>query len=63
MAQRRYVSLDEGAEYLGVSVATLRRAIRRGDLKAGRLGRQIIRVDRNDLDTLLTDVSSAVFDD
>lgn len=60
---QRYVSLEEGAAYLGVSVATLRRRIRRGDLRARRLGRQIIRVEIKDLDALLRDVPSAYFHD
>lgn len=54
----RYVSLDDAAAYLGVSVATVRRRIMRGDLKARRLGRQIIRVDLGDVEALLRDVPS-----
>jgi excisionase family DNA binding protein len=34
MANRQAVSLKEAAEILGVSIQTLRRAIRSGDLKA-----------------------------
>lgn len=60
---RRYVSLDEAAEYLGVSKVTLRRAIRDGRLRAKRMGRQLIRIDLRELDALLSDIPSAVFDD
>jgi excisionase family DNA binding protein len=48
----RYVSLEQGAAYLSVSVPTLRRAIRRGDLKAKRIGRQLIHVNIDDLEGL-----------
>ena len=59
----RWVSLEDAARYLGVSVATLRRAIRRGDLKGRRMGRQLIRVDANELDGLLREIPSSRFDD
>jgi excisionase family DNA binding protein len=57
------MSLEDGAAWLDVSVLTLRRRIRDGDLKAKRLGRQIIRVRLEDLEALLRDVPSATFND
>jgi excisionase family DNA binding protein len=59
----RWVSLDDAAGYLGVSVPTLRRAIRRGDLKARRMGRRLIRVDANELDGLLRVIPSSALDE
>ena len=50
---RRYVTLLEAAEYLGVNPRTLRRRIADGSLAGHRLppGR-LIRVDLNDVDAL-----------
>jgi excisionase family DNA binding protein len=59
----RWISLEDAAAWLGCSVVTLRRRIRHGDLKAKRLGHQIIRVRLRDVEALLRDVPSAVFDD
>jgi len=49
----RYVSLQHAAEYLGVSVKTVRRMIARGDLPAYRLGPRMIRVDLGAVDAAL----------
>jgi excisionase family DNA binding protein len=54
----RYVSQRDGAAYLGVSVSTLRRAIREGELPARRVGRQI-RIEVQDLEALLRKVPTA----
>lgn len=51
---RRYVSLDEAAEYLSVSPLTVRRRIAAGDLTGYRLGRsRTIRIDLDELEGML----------
>ncbi|MFD0807959.1 excisionase family DNA-binding protein [Nocardioides caeni] len=54
--QRRLVSLDEAANYLGVNVLTIRRRIAAGELDAFRVGRSQkapIRVDLAQIDNEL----------
>lgn len=48
-APPKFVSLANGAQIMGVSVDTLRRRIRTGDLPAVRDGRRLIRVRVDDL--------------
>ncbi len=44
-ASDKWVALDEGARHAGVSTATLRRAIRRGELRHARVSnRKILRL-------------------
>lgn len=57
--ETNYLSLAEAAEHLGVAPLTLRRAISRGELRAYRYGKKIIRVRREDLDALLRPIPSA----
>lgn len=45
-----YLSLDEGAHLIGVTVEYLRRAVRSGELAAFRLGHRTLRIRRDDLD-------------
>lgn len=52
-AAARYLSIPEAAEYLGVAPLTIRRNISRGNLTGYRLGTKIIRVDREELASLL----------
>lgn len=52
-AARRLVSLPEAAEFLAVSVKTVRRYIAAGDLDAVRLGRRTIRIKTESLDRLI----------
>lgn len=54
----RLVSLQEAAEALNVSVATVRRHVSAGRLPAYRLGPRLIRVDSADLDAGMRRVSS-----
>lgn len=57
-----WMSLQEAAEYLGVSTKTLRRRISEGTLKAYRVGkgpRSPLRLRRDDLDGLLVRVPSS----
>lgn len=53
---RKFVSIAESAEYLGVSPKTIRNMIERGDLPAWRIGRKTIRLDLRDLDALITPI-------
>jgi excisionase family DNA binding protein len=57
-----YVSPQEAARQLGVSVVTLRRAIRDGRLTAYRLGKRTIRINEVELQRLLRKIPSADFD-
>ena len=60
-AERRYRSIQQGAEYLGVSTVTLRRMIARGEIHGYRVSGKIIRVDLNELDAMLRTIPSATF--
>jgi excisionase family DNA binding protein len=53
MNPRRYATLSEAAEYLRVDEKTIRRYISQGQLAGYRLGRRLIRVDLNEVDTQL----------
>lgn len=52
----RWDSIADAAEHLGVSEKTIRNYIARGTLPAYRLGNRAIRIDRRDLDALLTPI-------
>ncbi len=52
---RRYVSIAEAAEHLGVSTDTIRRLIRSGDLAAFRV-RNAIRLRIEDVDAVMRPV-------
>ena len=47
MAQ--YLSPEQAAEKLGISVWTIYRKIRCGDIKASKLSRKVIRIDSDNL--------------
>jgi excisionase family DNA binding protein len=52
-ADRRWASLDQAAEHLDVSTATIRRMISRGELPAYRLGKRLLRVDMNEVEAAI----------
>ena len=52
-ATRRLESIQNAAEYLGVSPKTIRRHIAAGRLSGYRAGPRLIRVDLNELDAML----------
>lgn len=57
---RRWLSQQEAAEYLGVTDRSLRNYVARGDLRRHRVrGSRLIRFDRSDLDGLLTPLGAA----
>lgn len=53
---RKYASITDAAEYLGVSEMTIRRRISDGSLPAERMGPKLLRVKWSDLDALLQPV-------
>ena len=56
MSQRRYVTLAQAAEYLGCHEKTVRRLIAAGKLTGYRIGQRMIRVDLNEVDSLMAPV-------
>lgn len=52
-ARRRYVSITDAAEYLGVSTRTIRTMIADGRLCAYRMGRRFIRLDLDQIDAAM----------
>ena len=50
---RRLASPDDAAEYAGVCSRTIRRRIRDGSIVGYRMGPRLIRVDLNEVDTVL----------
>lgn len=44
------LTIDEAAEYVGVSPSTIRRAIARGEIPARRIGPRLVRLRMSDLD-------------
>lgn len=59
LASAQWLSLQDAAAMYGVCVKTLRRAIDRGDLQAGRVGPKVIRVRLVDLERLFRPIPSA----
>lgn len=57
--EHRYVTLKVGADYLSVTEQTIRRYIADGVIPGYRIGKRSLRIDRHDLDALLTPVPSA----
>jgi excisionase family DNA binding protein len=55
----RYVSMDAAAEELGVSERTVRRMISEGHLPGYRVGKRVIRIKREDLDSLIRRIPTA----
>jgi excisionase family DNA binding protein len=50
---RRWASFKEAAEYLGVTVQTIRQMIAAGKLRGYRVNQRLYRVDLNELDAAL----------
>lgn len=55
----RYISIGDAAEYLSVTDRTVRNFIAEGRLTGYRIGRRTIRVDRTEVDALLTPIPTA----
>ncbi|ABM13320.1 excisionase family DNA-binding protein [Mycolicibacterium vanbaalenii] len=54
MAQRRYASTKDAADYLGVTDRTIRAMISDGRLTGYRNGTRLVRVDLNEVDAMMT---------
>ncbi len=52
-ARRRYATLDQAGEYIGVTSRTIRQMIADGRLTGYRNGPRIVRVDLNEVDDRL----------
>ena len=59
MNPRTYESLAAASERTNISVETLRRLIAEGDLRAYRVGRRMLRVDRKDVDNIMRPIPTA----
>ena len=59
--KRRYISLPEAAEYIGVNQRTLRRLISSGELRGYRLAghRRTVRLDLHELEAAMTPIPNA----
>lgn len=57
---RRWASLKEAAEYLGVTVATIRQMITDGKLRGYRANQRLYRVDLNELDAAMVPFGGGV---
>ena len=49
LTEVRWISMEDAAKYLGVSVKTVRRRIADGTVAAQKIGPRLIRVDANSL--------------
>ncbi|GAC86097.1 putative phage excisionase [Gordonia paraffinivorans NBRC 108238] len=56
---RRWASLQEVAEYLGVTDRTIRQMIADGRLRGYRNGRKLIRIDLNEVDAAMRPMGGA----
>lgn len=56
---RQLDPLPRAAEYLGVSTKTIRRYIASGALTGYRIGPKLLRVDRAELDAMLSPIPTA----
>lgn len=56
---RRYGSIADGAELLGVTERTVRNFIARGQLTGYRLGAKTIRIDMREVESLLKPIPTA----
>ncbi|MCD2145014.1 excisionase family DNA-binding protein [Gordonia paraffinivorans] len=50
---RRWASIKEAADHLGVTDRTIRQMIQDGRLRGYRAGKKLVRVDLNELDSAL----------
>ena len=56
--RRRFLKLEEAADYLNVTTRTIRAMVADGRLRGYRSGTRIVRFDVADLDSVLTPTSS-----
>ena len=61
LPRRRWLSQQEAADELGVTDRTIRNYIKRGELRGYRVrGSRLVRLDRADVDRLLTPIPTQV---
>jgi excisionase family DNA binding protein len=60
MAHRRYVSIQDAAEYIGVTDRTIRQMISDGRLTGYRNGAKLIRLDLNEIDAKMVAFGGSV---
>jgi excisionase family DNA binding protein len=60
---RRYASIAEAAAYVGVAPKTIRRLIAAGRLTGYHLGSRLIRIDLDQLDSIMTPIPTVGPDD
>lgn len=53
---RHFVSIEQAAEYTGLSSKTIRRRISDGTITGYRAGPKVVRVDLNEVDGMLTPI-------
>jgi excisionase family DNA binding protein len=58
--RRRYISINDAAEYLGVTERTIRQMISDGRLIGYRNGAKFIRLDLNEIDERMVDFGGGV---
>ncbi|OZC29937.1 helix-turn-helix domain-containing protein [Gordonia polyisoprenivorans] len=56
---KRYVSLDDAADYAGVSTRTIRRWITDNRIAARRVGPRLVRVDLKSIDAMFEPMGAA----
>jgi excisionase family DNA binding protein len=59
MPAKRLVNLKTSADYLAVSLSTIRRMVSRGDLTAYRVGPKLLRLDADELDRIARRIPTA----
>ncbi|MBE7195009.1 MAG: excisionase family DNA-binding protein [Gordonia polyisoprenivorans] len=59
LPRRRYASMQETAEYLGITDRTVRQMVADGRLRAYRNGKRFIRPDLNEVDAAMTPFGGA----
>ena len=59
VAERKVYTLKEAADVLGVSYATVQKAVREGQIPAIRFGRNTIRIPKDALDRWLMEKATA----
>ncbi len=55
----QYLSVNDAADYTGVSTSTIRRYIENGRLRAYRMGQRLVKVQQADLDALMRPIPAA----
>jgi len=57
-APDEYLTQEQAGEVLGVTARTVYELIRKGKLRASKIGQRIVRVKRSDIDKMLSEFAS-----